>query len=101
LLHSKDPLKTTAISSAEFLFGARMSGRKNAYEVSHKFLSFFPVPTRSTPKSDEPDLSLIEHTRLSRLRPADLDAFDELIARDRVDQQSAEPLALPDDPACF
>jgi predicted nucleic acid-binding protein len=40
---SKDPLKTTAISSAEFLFGARMSGRKNAYEVSQKFLSFFPV----------------------------------------------------------
>ena len=38
-----NPLKTTAISSAEFLYGAKKSSRKKAYELSVKFLNFFPV----------------------------------------------------------
>jgi tRNA(fMet)-specific endonuclease VapC len=38
-----NPLKTTAISSAEFLFGARNSGKKKMYDISEKFLRFFPV----------------------------------------------------------
>lgn len=36
-------LKTTAISSAEFLYGARRSKKKNLYEVAVKYLNFFPV----------------------------------------------------------
>jgi predicted nucleic acid-binding protein len=36
-------MKTTAISSAEFLFGARNSGKKKMYDISEKFLRFFPV----------------------------------------------------------
>jgi predicted nucleic acid-binding protein len=37
------PLRTTSISSAEFLYGAKKSGKKNVYDVSEKFLRFFPV----------------------------------------------------------
>lgn len=37
------PLKTTSVSSAEFLYGARKSGKKKAYEISEKFLNYFPV----------------------------------------------------------
>ena len=36
-------LKTTAISSAEFLYGAKRSDKKNVYEISEKFIRFFPV----------------------------------------------------------
>ncbi len=37
------PLKTTSVSSAEFLYGAKKSGKKKAYEISEKFLNYFPV----------------------------------------------------------
>lgn len=37
------PLKTTAVSSAEFLYGAKKSGKKKVYDVSEKFLHFFPI----------------------------------------------------------
>jgi len=36
-------LKTTSISSAEFLYGAKQSGKKNMCDLSEKFLRFFPV----------------------------------------------------------
>jgi len=36
-------LKTTAISSAEFLTGAKRSNKKPVYEISEKFIRFFPV----------------------------------------------------------
>ena len=36
-------LRTTSISSAEFLYGAKMSGKKNVYEISEQFLNFFPI----------------------------------------------------------
>lgn len=36
-------LKTTAISSAEFLTGAKRSDKKTVYEISEKFIRFFPV----------------------------------------------------------
>jgi predicted nucleic acid-binding protein len=36
-------LKTRAISSAEFLYGAKKSSRKKAYDLSVKFLNFFPI----------------------------------------------------------
>ena len=35
--------KTTAISSAEFLYGAKRSGKKTVFEVSEKFIRFFSV----------------------------------------------------------
>jgi predicted nucleic acid-binding protein len=37
------PLKTTSVSSAEFLYGAKKSGQKKVYDVSEKFLHFFPI----------------------------------------------------------
>ena len=37
------PLKTTSVSSAEFLYGAKKSGKKKMYDVSEKFLHFFPI----------------------------------------------------------
>jgi tRNA(fMet)-specific endonuclease VapC len=36
-------LRTTAISSAEFLFGARKSGNRNVHALSEKLIGFFPV----------------------------------------------------------
>lgn len=36
-------LKTTAISSAEFLTGAKRSDKKTIYEISEKFIRFFTV----------------------------------------------------------
>lgn len=38
-----NPLRTTAVSSAEFLYGAKKSKKKKACDVSEKFLRFFPV----------------------------------------------------------
>jgi predicted nucleic acid-binding protein len=38
-----NPLRTTSVSSAEFLYGAKKSGKKKVYDVSEKFLDFFPV----------------------------------------------------------
>lgn len=43
MARSKKNLKTTSISSAEFLFGARNSGRKKVWNLSEKFIRFFPV----------------------------------------------------------
>lgn len=43
MARSNKNLKTTSISSAEFLFGARNSGKKNVWDLSEKFISFFPV----------------------------------------------------------
>jgi tRNA(fMet)-specific endonuclease VapC len=36
-------LKTTAVSSAEFLYGAKLSRKRDFYEISEKFLDFFPI----------------------------------------------------------
>jgi predicted nucleic acid-binding protein len=36
-------LKTTAICSAEFLYGAKLSRKRDFYAISKKFLDFFPV----------------------------------------------------------
>lgn len=43
VMRDNRPLRTTAICTAEFLYGARRSGMKKVYEVSEKFLRFFPV----------------------------------------------------------
>jgi predicted nucleic acid-binding protein len=37
------PLKTTSINSAEFLYGAKKSGKKKVSDISENFLHFFPV----------------------------------------------------------
>jgi len=37
------PLRTTSINSAEFLYGAKKSGKKKVSDISEKFLRFFPV----------------------------------------------------------
>ena len=36
-------LRTTAISSAEFLLGSRMSGNRSVHALSEKLIGFFPV----------------------------------------------------------
>lgn len=36
-------LKTTAISTAEFLYGARRTGRREVLDTASTFLHFFPV----------------------------------------------------------
>ncbi len=36
-------LKTTAVCSAEFLYGAKLSLKRDFYEISEKFLDFFPI----------------------------------------------------------
>ena len=38
-----NPLRTTSINCAEFLYGAKTSGKKKVCDVSEKFLRFFPV----------------------------------------------------------
>ena len=38
-----NPLRTTAISSAEFLYGARKTKKKKVCDLSEKFLGFLPV----------------------------------------------------------
>ena len=43
LARSEKNLRTTSISSAEFLFGARHRGKKKIWDMSEKFISFFPV----------------------------------------------------------
>jgi len=43
IIKTHKSLKTTSVSSAEFLYGAKKSGKKNVYDVSEKFLRFFPV----------------------------------------------------------
>jgi len=43
IARTHDQLRTTSISSAEFLYGAKMSGKKKVYDISEKFLNYFPV----------------------------------------------------------
>ena len=69
-------LKTTAISSAEFLYGAKRCGKKTAYTVSEKFIRFFPV----LPFDAE---SAIVYARIAHtlsVSGSRISSFDELIA---------------------
>jgi toxin FitB len=43
LARSERTLRTTSISSAEFLYGARNSGKKMVFDLSEKFIRFFSV----------------------------------------------------------
>ena len=83
-------LKTTAISSAEFLYGAKRSDKKNVYEISEKFIRFFPV----LPFDAESAVvyALIAHS-LSRT-DRHISTFDELIAA--IALRNNEPLVTRD-----
>jgi predicted nucleic acid-binding protein len=83
-------LKTTAISSAEFLYGAKRSGKKNVYKISEKFIRFFPV----IPFDAESGIVyvLIAHTLSGTIRH--LFPFDELIAA--IAPRNNEPLVTRD-----
>ena len=83
-------LKTTAISSAEFLYGAKRSDKKNVYEISEKFIRFFPV----LPFDAESAVvyALIAHS-LSRT-DRHISTFDERIAA--IALRNNEPLVTRD-----
>jgi predicted nucleic acid-binding protein len=83
-------LKTTAISSAEFLYSAKRSDKKNVYEISEKFIRFFPV----LPFDAESAVvyALIAHS-LSRT-DRHISTFDELIAA--IALRNNEPLVTRD-----
>jgi predicted nucleic acid-binding protein len=76
-------LKTTSISSAEFLYGAKQSGKKNMCDLSEKFLRFFPV----LPFDAESASSLSGSGR-------HISTFDELIAA--IALRHDEPLVTRD-----
>ena len=83
-------LKTTAISSAEFLTGAKRSNKKTVYEISEKFIRFFPV----LPFDAESAVvyARIAHTLSGTGRH--ISSFDELIAA--IALRNNEPLVTRD-----
>lgn len=85
-----NPLRTTAISSAEFLYGARKSNKKNIIAASEKFLRYFPVlPFDAESAGIYAGIahSLAEHGR-------HVSSFDELIAA--IARRHNEPLVTRD-----
>ena len=84
------PLKTTAISSAEFLTGAKISNKKTVYEISEKFIRFFTV----LPFDAE---SAVVYARISHTLSGTgrhIFTFDELIAA--IALRNNEPLVTRD-----
>jgi tRNA(fMet)-specific endonuclease VapC len=83
-------LKTTSINSAEFLYGAKRSGKKKVYEVSEKFLNFFPV------LSFDAESAVIYAGIASALSGSGrhISSFDELIAAIAI--RNDEPLLTRD-----
>jgi tRNA(fMet)-specific endonuclease VapC len=84
------PLKTTSISSAEFLYGAKKSGKKKACEVSEKFLRFFPV----LPFDTESAVIYAEIAHALSGSGRHISTFDELIAAIAI--RHDEPLVTRD-----
>ncbi len=84
------PLKTTSINSAEFLYGAKRSGKKKVYDVSKKFLHFFPV------LSFDAESAVIYADIASTLSGSGrhISTFDELIAA--IALRHDEPLVTRD-----
>jgi predicted nucleic acid-binding protein len=84
------PLKTTSINSAEFLYGAKRSGKKKVYDVSEKFLHFFPV------LSFDAESAVIYADIASTLSGSGrhISTFDELIAA--IALRHDEPLVTRD-----
>jgi predicted nucleic acid-binding protein len=84
------PLRTTSISSAEFLYGAKKSGKKNVYDVSEKFLRFFPV----LPFDAESAVIYAEIAHALSGSGRHISTFDELIAAIAI--RHDEPLVTRD-----
>ena len=90
IVRKNKQLKTTAISSAEFLYGAKRSGKKTVYEISEKFLRFFPV----LPFDAESAVvyARIAHPLSGAVRH--ISSFDEMIAAIAI--RNNEPLVSRD-----
>ena len=84
------PLRTTSVSSAEFLYGAKKSGKKNVYEVAEKFLKFFPV----VPFDAESAVIYAEIASNLSGTGRHISTFDELIAA--IALRHNEPLVTRD-----
>ena len=83
-------LKTTAISMAEFLFGAKKSQKKEIYEISKKFIGFFPV----VPFDAEAAVIYADIASAMSLGGSRISTFDELIAA--IALRHHEPLITRD-----
>lgn len=83
-------LKTTSVSSAEFLYGAKKSGKKKVYDVSDKFLQFFPV----LPFDVESAVIYAEIAFVLSGKGRHISTFDELIAAIAI--RNDEPLVTRD-----
>jgi predicted nucleic acid-binding protein len=84
------PLRTTSVSSAEFLYGAKKSGKKNVYEVAEKFLKYFPV----VPFDAESAVIYAEIASNLSGTGRHISTFDELIAA--IALRNDEPLVTRD-----
>lgn len=85
-----NPLRTTSISSAEFLYGAKKSGKKKVCDVSERFLRFFPV----LPFDAESALIYADIAHALSGRGRHISTFDELIAA--IALRHDEPLVTRD-----
>lgn len=85
-----NPLSTTSVSSAEFLHGAKKSGKKDVYAVSEKFLRFFPV----LPFDAESAVIYAELAHTLSGSGRHISTFDELIAA--IALRNNEPLVTRD-----
>ena len=83
-------LRTTSISNAEFLYGAKKSGKKNVYDVSEKFLHFFPV----LPFDAESAVIYADIASVLSGSGRHISTFDELIAA--IALRHDEPLVTRD-----
>lgn len=85
-----NPLRTTSISSAEFLYGAKRTGKKKMYDLSEKFLGFFPV----LPFDTESAVIYADIAHSMSGRGRHISSFDELIAA--IALRHDEPLVTRD-----
>ena len=85
-----NPLRTTSISSAEFLYGAKKTGKKKMYDLSEKFLDFFPV----LPFDAEAAVIYVDIAHRLSGSGRHISSFDELIAA--IALRHDEPLVTRD-----
>lgn len=83
-------LRTTSLSIAQFLYGTKKSGKKNVYDVSEKFLRFFPV----LPFDAESAVIYAEIAHALSGSGRHISTFDELIAAIAI--RHDEPLVTRD-----
>jgi tRNA(fMet)-specific endonuclease VapC len=83
-------LRTTAVSSAEFLLGARKSGNRNVFALSEKLIGFFPV----LPFDDGSAMVYAEIASALSDKGRRISTLDELIAA--IALQHNEPLVTRD-----